>query len=283
MPNPSPLTDPAGDWDRGIDDFLVGADVDGDTQIELVIANNSDLWTGVLKWNEFFVALMGLVITLACMNLGNTLMARGANRRKELAIRVSVGASRSRLVRQMMSEGLLLSLLGGIAGSALASGLTVLNSRFRPPLMVPEEPTFSLDWHAGIFEFGLAIVCGATILGRKGNRLLRGSDARKQRPNNHSNKCMHVANVSLLCEKGLIAFAGIKPQGGDCNGVVATKLDYRPGRSRSTTSERSCSRSRTTSRPSGEMSKSRMSKSEVRLVNCRSEPESRSMSQRFLC
>jgi hypothetical protein len=49
MPNPSPLTGPAGDWDRVIDDFLVGADVDDDTQIELVIANNSDLWTGVLK------------------------------------------------------------------------------------------------------------------------------------------------------------------------------------------------------------------------------------------
>jgi ABC-type antimicrobial peptide transport system permease subunit len=83
-----------------------------------------------------------------------------ANRRKELAIRVSVGASRFRLVRQMMSEGLLLSLTGGIAGFALTSGLAVLNFRFRPPLTVPEETTFSLDWHAGIFAFGLAIVCG---------------------------------------------------------------------------------------------------------------------------
>ena len=93
----------------------------------------------------FLVALMGLVITLACMNLANMLMARGANRRKELAIRLSVGASRFRLVRQMMSEGLLLSLLGGVAGFALASGLAVLNSRFRPPLTVPEETNFSLD------------------------------------------------------------------------------------------------------------------------------------------
>jgi len=108
----------------------------------------------------FFVALMGLVITLACMNLANMLMARGANRRKELAIRLSVGASRFRLLRQMMSEGLLLSLLGGVAGFALASGLAVLNSRFRPPLTLPEETNFSLDWHAGMFAFGLAIVCG---------------------------------------------------------------------------------------------------------------------------
>jgi macrolide transport system ATP-binding/permease protein len=108
----------------------------------------------------FLVALMGLVITLACMNLANMLIARGANRRKELAIRLAVGASRFRLVRQMMSEGILLSLLGGIAGVALAYGLSVLNSHFRPPTMLLEETNFSLDWRAGVFAFGLAIVCG---------------------------------------------------------------------------------------------------------------------------
>jgi macrolide transport system ATP-binding/permease protein len=108
----------------------------------------------------FLLALMGLVITLACMNLANMLIARGANRRKELAIRLAVGASRFRLVRQMMSEGILLSLLGGIAGFALAYGLGILNSRFRPPMTVPEETNFYLDWRAGVFAFGLAIVCG---------------------------------------------------------------------------------------------------------------------------
>jgi len=108
----------------------------------------------------FLVALMGLVITLACMNLANMLIARGANRRKELAIRLAVGASRFRLVRQMMSEGILLSLLGGIAGFALAYGLGVLNAHFTPPMIVPQESDFYLDWHAGVFSFALAIVCG---------------------------------------------------------------------------------------------------------------------------
>ncbi len=108
----------------------------------------------------FFVALMGLVITLACMNLANMLIARGANRRKELAIRLAVGASRFRLIRQMMSEGILLSLLGGVAGFALAYGLAVLNSHFTPPMTVSLESDFSLDWHAGVFAFGLALVCG---------------------------------------------------------------------------------------------------------------------------
>src|SRR5882672_411566 len=108
----------------------------------------------------FFIAIMGLVITLACMNLANMLIARGANRRKELAIRLAVGAGRFRLLRQMMSEGMLLSLLGGVAGFAFAYGLGALNSHFTPPMKVPLESDFSLDWRAAVFAFGLAIVCG---------------------------------------------------------------------------------------------------------------------------
>jgi predicted permease len=108
----------------------------------------------------FFIALMGLVLALACMNLANMLMARGANRRKELAIRLAVGASRFRLLRQMMAEGIMLSLLGGIAGFALAYGLGVLNSHFTPPMVVPIENDFHLDWRAAVFAFALAILCG---------------------------------------------------------------------------------------------------------------------------
>lgn len=108
----------------------------------------------------FLVALMGLIITLACMNLANMLMARGANRRKELAIRLAVGASRFRLIRQMMSEGIVLSLLGGVAGFVLACGLAVLNAHFAAPTTVPLETNLGLDWSAVVFALGLAIVCG---------------------------------------------------------------------------------------------------------------------------
>ena len=96
----------------------------------------------------FFIALMGLVIILACTNLANMLIARGANRRKEFAMRLALGASRFRLIRQMMAEGILLSMLGGAAGLALAYGLSILNSRFVPPMSVPIDNNFSLDWRA---------------------------------------------------------------------------------------------------------------------------------------
>ena len=108
----------------------------------------------------FFIVLMGLIMTIVCMNLANMLLARGANRRKELAIRLAVGASRFRLIRQMMSEGILLSLLGGVAGFALAFGLAVLKSKFTSPTAVPEESNFIPDWRAAVFAFALAVACG---------------------------------------------------------------------------------------------------------------------------
>jgi macrolide transport system ATP-binding/permease protein len=108
----------------------------------------------------FFVVLMGLTMTIACMNLATMLLARGANRSKEFAIRLSVGAGRFRLVRQMVSEGILLSLLGGVAGFALAYGLYGLSSHIPQSAGAPAAPNVALDWHAAVFTFALAVVCG---------------------------------------------------------------------------------------------------------------------------
>ncbi len=108
----------------------------------------------------FYAVLIGLILTIACMNLANMLLARGAARRKELAIRLAVGASRFRLVRQMMSEGILMAFLGGAAGLALASWISHLSSQMKLPLSVPIELDYSLDWTALLFTFALAIVCG---------------------------------------------------------------------------------------------------------------------------
>lgn len=108
----------------------------------------------------FLMALMGLIMAIACMNLANMLLARGVNRSKELAIRLAVGASRFRLVRQLMSEGILLSLLGGIAGFGFAYFLLKLNSRFMPPTALPVALDIAPDWHVAIFVFALAVVCG---------------------------------------------------------------------------------------------------------------------------
>ncbi len=108
----------------------------------------------------FYALLIGLIMTIACMNLANMLLSRAAARRRELAIRIAVGASRFRLVRQMLSEGVLLALLAGTAGLALAWWFMRLTAQMKLPLAVPVEFNYDLDWGATAFTFGLAIVCG---------------------------------------------------------------------------------------------------------------------------
>jgi macrolide transport system ATP-binding/permease protein len=111
----------------------------------------------------FFGVLMGIVIVIACMNLGNMLMARGANRRKEFAIRMSIGASRFRLARQLISEGLLLSLLGGLLGFGLAYLLNVLNAQLHQAVDTPGVSELAVDWRAAVFAFVAALVCGVGL------------------------------------------------------------------------------------------------------------------------
>lgn len=98
-------------------------------------------------------ALGLLILAVSCANLGSLLLARGVAREREIAIRVSVGAGRSRLIRQLFTESLLLALLGSITG--LAAGFVVLRS-----LMLltgaPEWLNPKPDWRVVVFAIGMA-------------------------------------------------------------------------------------------------------------------------------
>lgn len=88
------------------------------------------------------LSMSGVVLLIACLNLANMLLARGAARRKEFAIRAALGGARTRMVRQLLTEGLLLSLLGGAAGLVLAWwGTNLLVSS-----LVPRLPFISVDF-----------------------------------------------------------------------------------------------------------------------------------------
>ena len=108
----------------------------------------------------FYIALMVIVTAIACLNLATMTLARAASRRKELSIRLAVGASRFRLIRQMVTEGILLSLLGGAAGFGMAYGMWAATAHTRLPAGSPINPDTALDWHTAIFAFVLAVVCG---------------------------------------------------------------------------------------------------------------------------
>lgn len=102
-----------------------------------------------------------LVLLIVCSNVSSLLLARGVARRREIAIRGAIGASRGRLLSQLFMESLLLSIAGGVLGLAL--GRTALRALVLfYPEAVPGSRSLSLDWR--VFAFAAAVSLGAAIL-----------------------------------------------------------------------------------------------------------------------
>jgi predicted permease len=106
------------------------------------------------------LALAGLVLLLACLNLANLLLARSATRQRELSTRLALGASRASIVRQMLTESVLLSSLGGAAGLLLG----YLGRNIIPRLLTnssqPEPVQVQFDWHVLLFTMGISFGTG---------------------------------------------------------------------------------------------------------------------------
>ena len=110
-----------------------------------------------------FLLLMGsvlFILLIACVNVANLMLARGTARRREIVIRLAVGANRLRLIRQLLTESLMLALLGGAAGILVATWLIDIFTYFMPPSTLPDEANVALDSRVLLFTLGASILTG---------------------------------------------------------------------------------------------------------------------------
>lgn len=116
------------------------------------------------------VAAVVFVLLIACGNVANLLLARAAGRQRELAIRAAIGASRGRIIRQLLTESVILASLGGIAGLILGAWgvrtllLLVPGNIPRLPDVEQTQTLLSLlDWHIALFTIGVSFLTGITF------------------------------------------------------------------------------------------------------------------------
>ncbi|HMJ06663.1 MAG TPA: ABC transporter permease [Chthoniobacterales bacterium] len=119
-----------------------------------------DIRSSVFSFAGLLLAVGGLVLLLACVNLANLLLARATERRKEIAIRLAVGASRFRLIRQLLTESVLISTAGGAAGVLLAAFINRAVHNIQLPIDIALLFDLRIDWRVLTFTLVLSIATG---------------------------------------------------------------------------------------------------------------------------
>ena len=203
---------------------LVDRNVTGAVLVPLAERVVSDVRSPLLV----LLGAVAVVLLIACTNLASLLLARASSRRKEMAIRVAVGAGRLRLVRQLLTESLILSLLGGVLGLAPALAGVPLIARL-PHVSIPRLSEVQVDsWTFG-FALVVSVLTGLLFGMAPALQAYRGPAGRGQR----LREAMVVAQVALavvlLTGAGLLLRSfwrvlEVNP-GFRSEGVIAARID----------------------------------------------------------
>lgn len=155
---------------------------------------------------KILLALAGLVLLIACANVANLLLARATARRREVGVRLSIGASRARLFRQFFTESLLLSLLGAAAGLLIASsGARLLVRLISDPDRLLDLST-GPNWPVLLFTLGAALITG-TLFGVAPSLQASRADVslsmREASSANYSGRSFSLAKALVIAQVGL--------------------------------------------------------------------------------
>ena len=115
----------------------------------------------IVRYSGLLLALVTVVLGIACLDVAGLLLARALARRREIAIRLSLGSSRGRLIRQLLTESLALALIGGVSGLGAAALALPLVERLRLPVEVALD--LSLDGRVAAFAFLVSLLCGLLV------------------------------------------------------------------------------------------------------------------------
>jgi len=200
---------------------------------------NAEERAGFAVGSAFLMTMVGLVLLIGCANVANMLLGRAANRRREFGVRLAIGANRTRLVRQLLTESLMIAAIGGVAGFAVARAIT----RALPSILPPEagvditflQPDFRVVLFTSVLCLLTTIVFGLAPALRAASTdvvaMLKGSDARVGRVRRRgalvvgqAALCVVLLAVASLFLRSLASSRTVDP-GFRADGVIDATID----------------------------------------------------------